>query len=162
MLNETSTRKMPPACAVIANRAFRRTVRFTGKSRDQIIPVGELIQHTRECHSPLSHVQNTTERSGTQGCASGTRKTTSKNGHERKPWLGQPGQRHGRLRDRMRTTLVYIPLQNMWVKFRFSSGTNGTPGPALARVWMKLQSADQFEASLQQARKRHASNASWH
>lgn len=53
---------------------------------------------------------------------------------------------------RSKNMTIYVPLQTMWVKFRSASGTNNTPDPRLSSMWIKVQSVDDMEPALQQAR----------
>ena len=47
---------------------------------------------------------------------------------------------------------VYCPMNTMWLRFRAASGTGNIPDPTLTDIDFKVESLDQMENALQQAR----------
>ena len=118
----------------------------------EINPVGELISLNGQPFTVIGmfkHYESEQDRKLREWDKEHPQKQT---GPERSRGWGSRGSGMGGFVYRFKNNTVYIPLQTMWVKFRSASGTNGTPDPRLSSVWMKIQSADQFEPALQQAR----------
>src|SRR5258705_3005205 len=68
-------------------------------------------------------------------------------------WGGGGGRgRGGSFVFRMKNGTVYLPLNTMWLKLKTPTGTNTIPDPRLSSVYIKVESIDNLEPALQQAR----------
>ena len=68
-----------------------------------------------------------------------------------RPGYGGSSSRSGWAFDRKNRT-VYCPMNTMWLRFRAASGTGNVPDPTLSDIDFKVESMDQMEDALQQAR----------
>jgi len=131
-----------------------------GKTGQEIIPIGDLIQiggQTFTIIGMFEHYESEQEKKERE-LARNKPKEEEGGPRRQRGW----GRRGGWAFYRKNMT-VLMPLNTAWVKFRSASGgTNSLPDPRLSDIDMKVKDISMLEPALQQARNVFADDAPRH
>ena len=122
----------------------------------EINPVGEIISIN---HQPFTivgmfeHYESEAEKKLRERKAAGEVQEKTNTVARARGWgSGQKGRSAGGWAFRRKNYTALIPLNTMWLRFRATSGTNGSPDARLSDIDLKVQSLPKLEPALQQAR----------
>jgi ABC-type antimicrobial peptide transport system permease subunit len=121
----------------------------------EINPVGEIVSISGQPFTIVGmfeHYESEADKKIRELKASGDWLEKTQTVARARGWGPGRGNSRGGWAFRRKNYTAYIPLNTMWLRFRAASGSNSIPDPRLSDIDFKVQSLNQLEPALQQAR----------